>query len=427
MAPRTSSWSIWNNLSSTDYNVKSVDDWIEARQKEDGADDLWRIHDGLYNLEQWIPKHPGGRQWLEITKGTDITELFESYHLNGKAVTAVMHKFYVREAKSPRKSPFTFKPDGFYNVLKSRVAKKLSFVDNSNASVKSMLVVDTYILIALALCVGMAQTQNFVLAFLAGIVLGFGIVASHNFTHLKDNWRMYYVQLCFMSVREWRISHVLSHHIYTNTIQDLEMTLLYPFIHWYPTKDKPFTVRLFPYFTPVIYPFIIPGQLVIRTFKRKNDIADVLMFVIPAILTLCGQMTIISIIIAWLIIVLTSSFIFTFVGFSASHHFPENFHDGDLINTENVDWGLHQIDTSVERSEPINNIFVSMATFGDHTLHHLFPALDHSLIPLLQDTFEDTCKEFGVDLTPKSFTTVLCGQFKQLVRDTPNNPKRNYI
>jgi hypothetical protein len=48
--------------------VKSVDDWIEARQKEDGADDLWRIHDGLYNLEQWIPKHPGGRQWLEITK-----------------------------------------------------------------------------------------------------------------------------------------------------------------------------------------------------------------------------------------------------------------------------------------------------------------------------------------------------------------------
>lgn len=113
----------------------------------------------------------------------------------------MMHKFYVREAKSPRKSPFTFKTDGFYNVLKSRVAKKLSFVDNSNASVKSMLVVDTYILIALALCVGMAQTQNFVLAFLAGIVLGFGTVASHNFTHLKDNWRMYYVQLSLMSVR----------------------------------------------------------------------------------------------------------------------------------------------------------------------------------------------------------------------------------
>lgn len=69
---------------------------------------------------------------------------------------------------------------------------------------------------------------------------------------------MYYV------FREWRISHVLSHHIFTNTVQDLEMTLLYPFIHWFPTDDKPFTVRLFPFLTPVIYPFIIPGQLVIR-------------------------------------------------------------------------------------------------------------------------------------------------------------------
>lgn len=70
----------------------------------------------------------------------------------------------------------------------------------------------------------------------------------------------------FSIFSEWRISHVLSHHIYTNTVQDLEMSLLYPFIHWFPTTDKPITVRLFPYLTPIIYPFIIPGQLVIRYF-----------------------------------------------------------------------------------------------------------------------------------------------------------------
>jgi len=90
---------------------------------------------------------------------------------------------------------------------------------------------------------------------------------------------------------------------------------------------------------------------------------------------------------------------------------------------EDIDWGIHQMKTSVERNEPINNIFITIATFGDHTLHHLFPALDHSLIPLLKDTFEDTCKEFGLDLTPKSCTTIMHGQFKQLSRVTPNNPK----
>jgi len=57
----------------------------------------------------------------------------------------------------------------------------------------------------------------------------------------------------------------------------------------------------------------------------------------------------------------------------------------------------------------------------------LFPALDHSLIPLLKDTYEDTCKEFGLDLTPKSFTTIMHGQFKQLTRLTPNNPKKDKI
>jgi len=112
-----------------------------------------------------------------------------------------MHKFYVRQAESPRKSPFTFKPDGFYNVLKSRVAKKLSYVDSKNYHIKSMLVVDSYYLLALALCVGVAQTENFFLGLLAGTILALGTVASHNFTHLKDNWRMYYVQLVLLSVR----------------------------------------------------------------------------------------------------------------------------------------------------------------------------------------------------------------------------------
>jgi len=98
-----------------------------------------------------------------------------------------------------------------------------------------------------------------------------------------------------------------------------------------------------------------------------------------------------------------------------------------FFSDEYIDWGLHQIDSSVERNELKHNIFLILATFGDHTLHHLFPTLDHSLIPLLQDTFENTCKEFGLDLTPKPFTSIMHGQFKQLTRVIPNRPKRNNI
>lgn len=72
-------------------------------------------------------------------------------------------------------------------------------------------------------------------------------------------------------------------------------------------------------------------KLCFRTFKGKNDRADLLIFVIPALLMFFGQLTVIAALSAWLVIVMTSSFTFTFVGFSATHHFPDNFHDGDNV------------------------------------------------------------------------------------------------
>lgn len=42
--------------------------WLEGRRKVDGAEGLWRIHDELYDLSHWIHKHPGGSEWLTLTK-----------------------------------------------------------------------------------------------------------------------------------------------------------------------------------------------------------------------------------------------------------------------------------------------------------------------------------------------------------------------
>lgn len=42
--------------------------WIEGRTKDDNAKQLWRIHDRLYDLTDFVSSHPGGSYWLEITK-----------------------------------------------------------------------------------------------------------------------------------------------------------------------------------------------------------------------------------------------------------------------------------------------------------------------------------------------------------------------
>lgn len=62
-----------DNFLSTSYG------FLEGRRNDDGAESLWRINDSLYDLTEFSRKHPGGSEWITLTKGTDITELFEVF------------------------------------------------------------------------------------------------------------------------------------------------------------------------------------------------------------------------------------------------------------------------------------------------------------------------------------------------------------
>ena len=39
-----------------DYNPLG---WLKAKAVDDDCENLWRIHNNLYDLSQWINKHPG--------------------------------------------------------------------------------------------------------------------------------------------------------------------------------------------------------------------------------------------------------------------------------------------------------------------------------------------------------------------------------
>lgn len=51
-----------------DARIKTTEKWLNLQRSESGADGLWRIHDGLYDLTDWMDKHPGGKDWLQMTK-----------------------------------------------------------------------------------------------------------------------------------------------------------------------------------------------------------------------------------------------------------------------------------------------------------------------------------------------------------------------
>lgn len=41
---------------------------MACRRNDDNAEGLWRVHDGLYDLTNFIELHPGGEDWIRLTK-----------------------------------------------------------------------------------------------------------------------------------------------------------------------------------------------------------------------------------------------------------------------------------------------------------------------------------------------------------------------
>lgn len=67
--------------------------------------------------------------------------------------------------------------------------------------------------------------------------------------------------LCCYAVRDWMISHALSHHIFPNTLQDLEVTFFEPLISFLPYSDKSLVVRYLSWvYSVVLYAAVGHGQ-----------------------------------------------------------------------------------------------------------------------------------------------------------------------
>lgn len=48
--------------------VNDFSRWLESRRQDDNAEGLWRVHDTLYDLTDFISLHPGGADWIKLTK-----------------------------------------------------------------------------------------------------------------------------------------------------------------------------------------------------------------------------------------------------------------------------------------------------------------------------------------------------------------------
>ncbi|KAG5675236.1 hypothetical protein PVAND_005157 [Polypedilum vanderplanki] len=403
-----------------DDKFKNPQKWLQDKQIDDNAETLWRVHDKIYDLSNFIEHHPGGRNWLEMTKGTDITEAFETHHIHGTA-EVILENFYVGDAKLERNYKVTFHSDGFYKTLKKRVALKLSnHVNQSPLKSMSKTFCDLTLAATFLAFILVSRDFNFPTAALAVFSLFSLTIISHNFLHQRDNWRMYLVNFSTQNYRDWRIFHVLSHHLYPNSYHDLEIILVEPFLNWMPIKKYS---RYFYYFmSPFVYILVLSGSCVIRIvgafrFNYKLYWDEILPLSIPLAMYLFGNFGMVDTLLLWYGIIMMTSFIYAFFAFNGSHHHNKIFHDGDEL--ESMDFGIYQLAATFDRAELQKNQFLTLTTFGHHIAHHLFPTLDHSVLPELSELIHDTCKEFETELSVYPWYELMIGQFRQLGREKP--------
>ena len=95
---------------------------------------------------------------------------------------------------------FALLQDGFYKTLQRRARAALAGVPRG-PNCSSALIADFLALGSVVLAVLAATTSSYAAGALAGCVLALNVVTAHNFLHQKDNCRMYYFNLSFMSFR----------------------------------------------------------------------------------------------------------------------------------------------------------------------------------------------------------------------------------
>lgn len=183
-----------------------------------------------------------------------------------------------------------------------------------------------------------AKFDNRYLMLLSGICLCYTVISAHNFFHRRDNFRMFYYNLSFFNYKEWRISHSMSHHLFPNSLHDMEVSLFEPFLCWIPNPMKGFTQRYLSWiYSPVVYAFMCLDQLVKRivfSISSKENLferSDLVPLALPLVMIIFGNPNPFTVLKVWIQIILIKSFLFGLIGLNAGHHHPDILHEGDKI------------------------------------------------------------------------------------------------
>ena len=414
--------------------------YCESRRLTDSAgSQLWRIHDKYFDLSEYLASHPGGRQWLERTRGWDITEAVQSHHLrlSWEQLYRTIRKYEVPAPQGLEGLPpnrFTFDEDGFYGALRQRAAAYLKQAGAPTGTPPASIVALNvgFVLLWASVAALAVYLASPLLAACAGFLLLSVWGVGHNFLHQgarRPGAPLRYVMgITGVCSSDFQVTHCLSHHLLPNTTLDIEV---YAFkvakLHWLPS-ERGNAVLVQRVLALVIFAMLIPttfGQRVlgIVTGERRLGAEDLLL---PGIVTafalaaptLATGLGLAFIMYAVFGVVISVIGLIVHHGADAEEGRLLAWHDGDGRPLPR-DWAMFEIAAATDHSTGAGQ-FVSLLLFGNlnhHVAHHLWPAVDHSWhAELMREVIRPTCAEFGVEYVEYGALELLGAYFRHLVQ-----------
>jgi hypothetical protein len=186
-------------------------DWLDDKAERDRdkggcPDNLWLINEKLYDLNNWIDKHPGGNQWLEFTRGQDCTAAFEVHHLNMVKVQTTLKQFYVRDVDSKylgATQPYSWSDDGFYRTLRKEAWEVLKN-HGGNRATNFMIFLNFVVLVLFFAAFTITyETGSYLYAFLTAYTIYLLMGVGHNFFHQQNSWWRYCFDFTVFTHTDW--------------------------------------------------------------------------------------------------------------------------------------------------------------------------------------------------------------------------------
>jgi len=189
----------------------------------------------VYDITDWLDRHPGGRDILLLSAGRDVTDLLVSYHPFSDKPQQVLAKYEIGEV-STTEFPQYERDSGFYADLRKEVGeyfKRNRF--NPKNPVPGLLRLSGMFLIAAITYYCMtvlSGSLSFGVRLLCAIIFGVCqalplLHCMHDASHLaigsSPSWwyligRFTMDWFAGASINSWHHQHILGHHVYTNVM-----------------------------------------------------------------------------------------------------------------------------------------------------------------------------------------------------------------